>query len=119
MAQILSADEFADVQAQLSKDFAWLLLRDPAVEVRRWRCCWTRSRTGPAATSTCRSSSGVVLMVASPGPPTTKSAYRIMRPPAPKARSRDAVTCDDAERRTSRLFPGCPWLSPRDRREPL
>ena len=65
MAQILSADEFADVQAQLSKDFAWLLLRDPAVEVRRWRCCWTRSRTGPAATSTRRSSSGVVLMVAS------------------------------------------------------
>jgi len=27
LAQTLSADEFADVEAQLSKDFAWLLPR--------------------------------------------------------------------------------------------
>ena len=38
MAQTLSADEFADLQAQLSKDFAWLLpresgRRDPPLEV--------------------------------------------------------------------------------------
>jgi hypothetical protein len=50
LAQTVSADEFADVQAQLSKDFARLLPRDPAVEVRRWRCCWTGSRTRPTAT---------------------------------------------------------------------
>jgi len=37
LAQSLSADEFADVEVQLSKDFAWLLPRDPAVEARRWR----------------------------------------------------------------------------------
>ena len=28
MAQTLSADEFADLWAQLSKDFAWLLPRE-------------------------------------------------------------------------------------------
>jgi uncharacterized protein (DUF2267 family) len=33
LAQALSADEFADVQAQLLKDFASLLPRGPAVEV--------------------------------------------------------------------------------------
>jgi hypothetical protein len=38
MAQILSADEFADVQAQLSKDFAWAAAersgrRGPRLEV--------------------------------------------------------------------------------------
>ena len=38
MVQTLSADEFADLQAQLSKDFAWLLpresgRRDPPLEV--------------------------------------------------------------------------------------
>jgi hypothetical protein len=76
LAQTVSADEFADVQAQLSKDFVWLLPRDPAVEVRCWRCCWTGSRTGPAVTSTRRSSSGVVLMVASPDPPTTKATLQ-------------------------------------------
>jgi hypothetical protein len=115
LAQTVSADEFADVQAQLSKDFVWLLPRDPAVEVRCWRCCWTGSRTGPAVTSTRRSSSGVVLMVASPDPRLPKRPYRIMRPPAPKARSAAIITCEGRNPRRSRPLGCCPWLSAGDR----
>jgi len=101
LAQTVSADEFADVQAQLSKDFARLLPRDPAVEVRRWRCCWTGSRTRP--TATCDLDAGC------PDPPTTKKRpYRIMRPPAPKARSARLVTCDSRKRRRSRSLWHCP-----------
>lgn len=104
MAQTVSADEFADVQAQLSKDFARLLPRDPAVEVRRWRCCWTGSRTRP--TATCDLDAGC------PDPPTTKKRpYRIMRPPACNARSGGLITCEGVESRRSVLLGCCPWLS--------
>jgi hypothetical protein len=41
------------------------------------------------------------------------------RPPAPKARSAAAVTCEREEWGRSRRLRGCPWLSARDRSRPL
>ena len=75
MAQSLSADEFADVEVQLSKDFAWLLPRDPAVEARRWRAAGLIADPADRDLRPRRRlSSGVVLMVASPDPRLPRSA---------------------------------------------
>src|SRR4029450_9663854 len=51
--------------------------------------------------------------------PSHTARNHVLRPPAPKASSAAAVTCEDGKRRRSRVLRGCPWLSTRNRSGPL
>ena len=54
LSRAVGAEEFADVVAQLPKDFAPLLPQGPAVEVLPSRCSWTGSPAAPGWTSRAR-----------------------------------------------------------------
>src|SRR5918999_5716491 len=76
LTQALSRDEFADVQAQLAKDFAMLLPRGPPVEVLPLEELLDRSRTAPGATATAPAGPAPPRPAQTPPPP------RVPRPPA-------------------------------------
>jgi uncharacterized protein (DUF2267 family) len=74
LARTVSTDEFADMVAQLPKDFAFLLPRGPAVEVLPSRCSWTGSPIAPGSTSTVRGGPPTPCSRRSPsGSPTARS----------------------------------------------
>jgi hypothetical protein len=102
LAQTVSADEFADVQAQLSRTS-----RGCCREIRPSRSAagvlLDRVADRAGRDLDAQVASGVVLMVASPEPPTiNKRPYRTMRPPPPKARSGATATCEGRKRRRLR-----------------